>query len=57
MTATPAERLLLAIYGRDPDDEDSIAELRRHAAMCTRAGHTYCFPGFGPEETPPRQED
>jgi hypothetical protein len=42
--ASPEERLLLAIYGRNPDDAGEVRNLRYHAATCTTADHTWCFP-------------
>jgi hypothetical protein len=41
--ATPEERLLLAIYGADPDDAHNVRELRKHAVTCTKDDHSYCL--------------
>lgn len=41
--ATPDERLLLAIYGVNPDNPGNVRELRRHAAECTEDDHTTCL--------------
>lgn len=41
--ATPEERLVLAIYGVNPDNEGNVRELRTHAAECTEDDHTGCL--------------
>jgi hypothetical protein len=41
--ATPEERLLLSIFGVDPDDAHNVRELRKHAVTCTKDDHSYCL--------------
>ena len=53
--ATPEERLLLAIYGRDLDDANEVRGLRDHAVTCTREDHTWCFPY--PAQAAPEPDD
>lgn len=51
--ATPEERLLLAIFNRDPGDDGQLRRLREHARTCTQTDHGRCFP-YPVQRTPPR---
>lgn len=52
--ATPEERLLLAVFGIDPDEVANVRRLRGHRAECTRHDHSYCWPA--PAEDSNREE-
>ena len=41
--ATPEERLLLAVYGVNPDKAANVRELRTHAAECGKDDHHGCL--------------